>query len=358
MSVVSRANQFIVTSPVAKKRSIDQPIGTHALWNYHDWLRVPSQSEHRAKERYGNLAFFQNTWSTIYWRVIMGWLPSDTHTHTQKNCLPSFKGCELKIQSSSWDIRSDSARLKERDKGENCPEYSRSVIVTWLSKSFDWLPKAMKVELIWQKPRQRADEKEYMSHMTVSQPQPSTFISYTSRILSIYSHTWTEYSEHLEVRETFPQQFVCLYQQAVHSQRGSDIQQRSRDGLGSQEEADAQRAERSSPTHEDSPCVRAARHSCLHQFQTHQGRAHIFTVFVTLNTDELHFELLLCDWFPLSNLWRFNTQQLSYHCAAQQHHICFPLMMHLCSKFDIFERNQSGGQRQKYKICFCLWQKI
>ncbi len=59
-------------SPVAKKRSREQPIGTHALWN--DWLakNTPSWSESRAEERSRSLEFFQTSWITKYWDVIMG----------------------------------------------------------------------------------------------------------------------------------------------------------------------------------------------------------------------------------------------------------------------------------------------
>ncbi len=76
---------LVATSPITKKHSVKQPIGTHALWN-DLWLakKGPSRSEYRAKERCRNLVFIQTGWITKCWKVIMELLPDDT-----KNKLPT-----------------------------------------------------------------------------------------------------------------------------------------------------------------------------------------------------------------------------------------------------------------------------
>ncbi len=79
-SLVSTANQLIATSPIAKKSNIEQPIGTCTVIGW----KCLSQSESRAKERSRSLVFFQTTWITKCWKVIMEFLPDDT-----KNKLPT-----------------------------------------------------------------------------------------------------------------------------------------------------------------------------------------------------------------------------------------------------------------------------
>ncbi len=109
MSLFSTPSQLVAASPVAKKCSIKQPVGTRILQN------DPSQFDYRAKERCRSVALFQATWITICRKVIMEFLPNDT-----KNKLPTpiltgimhihmYKRRRLKDQNSclsllSWSL--------------------------------------------------------------------------------------------------------------------------------------------------------------------------------------------------------------------------------------------------------------
>ncbi len=60
---------------------VEQPIRTHALWNYCDWLKRVHDTlhflkpEYGAKERCRGLVFFQTTWIAICWKVFMEFCP-------------------------------------------------------------------------------------------------------------------------------------------------------------------------------------------------------------------------------------------------------------------------------------------
>ncbi len=59
--------------------SIEQPTGTHTFWD-DLWFaeKCPSWSEYRTKEKCRSLVFFQSTWITMCWKVIIEFLPDDT----------------------------------------------------------------------------------------------------------------------------------------------------------------------------------------------------------------------------------------------------------------------------------------
>ncbi len=109
MSLFSTPSQLVAASPVAKKCSIKQPVGTGILQN------DPSQFDYRAKERCRSVALFQTTWITICRKVIMEFLPNDTKKKLPTPILTGimhihmYKRRRLKDQNSclsllSWSL--------------------------------------------------------------------------------------------------------------------------------------------------------------------------------------------------------------------------------------------------------------
>ncbi len=95
-------------SPVCMKHSVEQPIGTCALWNYL-WLteKCASQSEYRAKERGKGLVFFQTNWITISSKISRNFCP----IHQKYTAYPSFK-CSLFVGSVVSEIKSNCVSLQ------------------------------------------------------------------------------------------------------------------------------------------------------------------------------------------------------------------------------------------------------
>ncbi len=89
MSFASTANQLVATSPVAKRRSIEQSVRSPKL----DLIggKVLSQLEYRVIERCRSPVFLQTTWITICWKVIIGFFPDD-----QKKPTPALSDCKQK----------------------------------------------------------------------------------------------------------------------------------------------------------------------------------------------------------------------------------------------------------------------
>ncbi len=105
-SLDSTANQLVVLSPVAKRGSVEQPIGTCAHWNdlWKRWERAfhtlhlntdEENQGYRTKEKCRSRVFFQTIWITIRWKVLMDFWHDDT-----KDKLPTSAFSKMRTNTS------------------------------------------------------------------------------------------------------------------------------------------------------------------------------------------------------------------------------------------------------------------
>ncbi len=106
-SKVSTANLLIATSPVTKLCSVVGSQQEHMLSEITVIGRKSCQrSEYRAKERCRSLDFFQTSWITICWKVIMDFWWDDTKDKLPTSDMPPLKQVALQCSVGKFWTRS------------------------------------------------------------------------------------------------------------------------------------------------------------------------------------------------------------------------------------------------------------